>query len=175
MKTLERPTRDRAALIALGALLAALIGYPLVELVRAALDQGWGAFFDALTGRGTPEAVWNTVWTGAAVTAISLLGGTGAALITERSSAGRRRWLRMGMLLPILIPPFVSALGWAEAYGPAGLLDDLLGIDLLGHETNHGARGVELAGVAGSVAHLAEHRLVQVAEGKHLFLCQEVN
>ena len=132
MKTLERPTRDRAALIGLGALLAVLIGYPLVELVRAALDQGWGTFFDALTSRGTPGAVWNTVWTGAAVTAISLVGGIGAALVTERSSAGRRRWLRMGMLLPILIPPFVSALGWAEAYGPAGLLDDLLGIDLPG-------------------------------------------
>ena len=100
MTNLKRSTRDRAALIGLAALLAALIGYPLVELVRAALDQGWGAFFDALTGRGTPGAVWNTVWTGTAVTVISLVGGAGAALITERSPVGRRRWLRMGMLLP---------------------------------------------------------------------------
>jgi iron(III) transport system permease protein len=113
-------------------LLAVLVGYPLVELVRAALDQGWGVFFDALRGRGSAGAMWNTVWTGAAVTAVSLVLGTAAALVTERSAAGRRRWLRVGMLLPILIPPFVAALGWAEAFGPAGLLDDLFGIDLPG-------------------------------------------
>ncbi len=32
------------------------------------------------------------------------------------------------------------------------------------HEPDDGARRVELAGVAGGVAHLAEHRLVEAAE-----------
>ena len=32
------------------------------------------------------------------------------------------------------------------------------------HEADDGARRVELAGVAGGVAHLPEHRLVEVAE-----------
>ncbi|MFH2071531.1 MAG: ABC transporter permease subunit [Actinomycetota bacterium] len=132
MTGLSRPARERTALLGLAALLVVLIAYPLFELVRAAFDQGWGTFVDALRGRGTPAAVWNTVWTGAAATAIALTVGTAAALVTERSAAGRRRWLRVGMLLPILIPPFVSALGWTEAFGPAGLLDDLFGIDLPG-------------------------------------------
>jgi len=128
----ERTIRERVALLGLAALLVALIGYPLFELLRAAFDQGWGTFVDAFRGRGTPGAVWNTVWTGAVVTVIALVVGTAAAVITERSVGGRRRWLRVGMLLPILIPPFVSALGWAEAFGPAGLLDDLTGVDLPG-------------------------------------------
>ena len=37
-----------------------------------------------------------------------------------------------------------------------------LRIDLLDHEADDRARRVELAGVAGGVAHLAEHRLVEV-------------
>ena len=127
-----RSIRERAALIGVAFLLVALIAYPLFELISAAFDQGWGTFVDALRGRGTPGAVWNTVWVGVAVTALSLVVGTAAAFVTERSSAGRGRWLRVGMLLPVLIPPFVSALGWAEAFGPAGLLDDFLGIDLPG-------------------------------------------
>ncbi|MCB2224514.1 MAG: ABC transporter permease subunit [Actinobacteria bacterium] len=131
MKTDGGAARQRAALLLLAVLLAVLIGYPLVELLRAAFERGWSAFADGLRG-GTAGAVWNTVWTGAAAAAASLALGTAAALVTERSAPGRRRWLRLGMLLPVLIPPFVSALGWAEAYGPAGLLDDLLGVDLPG-------------------------------------------
>jgi iron(III) transport system permease protein len=119
-------------LIGLALLLVILVGYPLFELVRAAFDRGWSAFADALRGRGTTRAVWNTVWTGTAVTALSLVLGTAAALVTERSDAGRRRWMRLGMLLPLLIPPFVSALGWSEAFGSAGLLEDLIGLDLPG-------------------------------------------
>ena len=52
-----------------------------------------------------------------------------------------------------------------ETTGAAGTVEhDLteLGIDLLDDEPDDRARCVELAGVAGSVAHLAQHRLVEV-------------
>ena len=121
---------ERAALAGVALMLVLLVGYPVIRLAGVALEQGWGAFAAALTGRGIPAAVWNTVWLGAAATVLALVVGTAAALVTERSTGGRRRWLRIGMLMPLLIPPFVAALGWVEAYGPAGLSDDYLGFSL---------------------------------------------
>jgi tRNA isopentenyl-2-thiomethyl-A-37 hydroxylase MiaE len=46
----------------------------------------------------------------------------------------------------------------------SGIQDDVakLRVDLLGHEANHWPRRVELARVARGVAHLSQHRLVQV-------------
>jgi iron(III) transport system permease protein len=36
------------------------------------------------------------------------------------------------MVLPLLIPPFVTALGWTRAFGPGGLTDDTFGFTLPG-------------------------------------------
>jgi len=51
-----------------------------------------------------------------------------------------------------------------------GVLDELAeaGVDRLDHETDDGARGVELARIPGGVAHLAQHALVERAEGGQL-------
>jgi hypothetical protein len=45
----------------------------------------------------------------------------------------------------------------------------------LHHEAHHRARGVELAGIARRVAHLAQHRFVQVREGVDFFAGAEVD
>ena len=49
------------------------------------------------------------------------------------------------------------------------------GFDDFDHEADDGARRVELAGVAGGVAHLLEHRLVEMAEGVDLVAAGEVD
>jgi hypothetical protein len=59
-----------------------------------------------------------------------------------------------------------------EAAGAAGGIEDgfaKAGIEGADDELDDGTRGVELAGVAGGVAHLAEHRFVEVAESEDLF------
>ena len=43
-----------------------------------------------------------------------------------------RRWLRLGILAALLVPPFVNAYGWARAFGPRGLLDRWLGLQVPG-------------------------------------------
>ena len=43
------------------------------------------------------------------------------------------------------------------------------------HESDDGARSIELTGVPGSVAHLLEHGLVEVTEGVDLVAAGEVN
>ena len=50
-----------------------------------------------------------------------------------------------------------------------------LGIDDFDHEADDGARRVELAGIAGGVAHLFEHGLVEMAEGVDLVAAGEVD
>jgi iron(III) transport system permease protein len=55
-----------------------------------------------------------------------------AAFVTERVRVPARNWLRLGLLLPLVTPPFVSALSWAQAYGPGGLTDDAIGLVLPG-------------------------------------------
>ncbi len=50
-----------------------------------------------------------------------------------------------------------------------------LGVHDFDHEADDGARRVELAGVAGGVAHLFEHGLVKMAEGVDLVAAGEVN
>ena len=65
-----------------------------------------------------------------------------------------------------------------KAAGAAGRVEDVfaeLRVDDLDHEAHDGARRVELAGVAGRVAHLLEHRLVEVAERVDLLAAGEVD
>jgi iron(III) transport system permease protein len=128
-------------LVALSLLLV-LVMYPLFELFSTAAEQGWEPVRQALAGQGTTRAVLDTIGVGVAVAVLAVAGGTAGALVTERSGVPGRRWLRAGVLLPLLVPPFAAALGMADAYGPAGLSDDLLGLAVPGL---YGPVGVVLA------------------------------
>ena len=128
-----------------------LVAIPLFELFRGAIGEGWQTAGPALRGAGTGGAIANTLWTGLAVAVISVMVGGGAAWITERVAVPARNWLRAGLLVPLVVPPFVSALSWAQAYGPGGLTDDMMGIVLPGL---FGGGGV-VAVIAVNVAPLA--------------------
>ncbi len=119
-----------ASVWAAGILLVLLVLVPLFELFRGAIGEGWATAGDSLAGSG--GVVVNTLGTGAGATVLAVLAGTAAAFITERVRVPARNWLRFGVLLPLVIPPFVSALSWTQAYGPGGLSDDALGIALPG-------------------------------------------
>lgn len=125
------PLRRVAWLIGAG-VAAALIGWPVARLFGVAFEGGAGTVIETLTGPRATVAIWNSLWTGAAVAVLAVASGTLAALLTERSALPGRRWLRAGMLLPLLVPPFVTAFGWARAFGPRGLADHVLGIALPG-------------------------------------------
>lgn len=117
------------------AALALLVAWPLVELFLVAGEQlgpgirlPWGA-------------VANTLLVGAGALVVAVTAGAGAAFLTERTAVRGRSLLRVGILLPVLVPPFVSALSWARAYGQGGVVDDLVG---LGWEGLYGAAGIIL-------------------------------
>ncbi len=107
--------------------IALLVLWPLLELVSVASE--------ALDGPGNGSLVdpmANTALVGAGTAVLATILGVIAALITERSAVSGRQWLRLGILLPMLVPPFVSALSWLRAYGPGGLVDDFSGFELPG-------------------------------------------
>ena len=121
-----------AGWLGLTAGLLMLIGYPLVELLVVVLEEGPGTALEAVATGRSLQALWTTLWTSAAVTVVTLAGATAGALVTERAAVPGRRLLRLGILLPLLVPPYVSALSWARAYGPAGLTDRLVGVEVPG-------------------------------------------
>ena len=89
----------------------------------------------------------NTVWTSVAIAVLATAGGAAAALVTERSQAPGRRWLRWALVGSLVCAPLVSALGWARAYSGAGLTDDLLGLHW---DELYGPAGVVVVGACGS-------------------------
>jgi iron(III) transport system permease protein len=113
-------------------LLLLLVVIPLFELFRGAIGEGWESAGEAFRGVGTGTVVANTLWTGVVATLIAVLIGASAAFVTERVRIPARNSLRVGLLLPLITPPFVSALSWAQAYGPGGLSDDAIGWTLPG-------------------------------------------
>ncbi|MEO7665173.1 MAG: iron ABC transporter permease [Candidatus Limnocylindrales bacterium] len=118
--------------VAAAVVMAGVIGWPLARLAGVAIEDGLATVAATLTGRLVGVAIWNTVWTGALVAVLAACTGTAAALVTERLVVPARGWLRLGMFLPLVAPPFVGAFGWARAYGPRGLLDQVVGSDLPG-------------------------------------------
>jgi iron(III) transport system permease protein len=125
--------RAHRTLVATLALLATLlVGWPITRLVGVAIDGGLAGLIATLTAAPAATAIFNSLWSGALVAVLGVLAGTAAALVTERSSVPGRWLLRTGMLLPLLVPPFVNAYGWTRAFGARGLLDQLLGISLPG-------------------------------------------
>ena len=113
-------------------LLFAFIGWPLGRLLAVALGSGAGTVLATLVQPAVRNAIFNTAWTALAAAVLAVCAGTAAALATERGGLPARNWLRAGILLPLLCPPFITAFGWARAFGPRGLTDQLVGVQLPG-------------------------------------------
>jgi len=103
-----------------------LVVYPVGRLLWEALATGEDGLRRALEGSGA--AIVHTVLVSLLATSLALLIGAGFAVGIERGPLPGRGWLRLGLLLPILIPPFIGAFGWTQAYGRAGLIDKIAGL-----------------------------------------------
>ncbi|HKZ92774.1 MAG TPA: ABC transporter permease subunit, partial [Candidatus Limnocylindrales bacterium] len=102
-----------------------LIAVPLLALARTALEDGLAALLEAVSSAA--PAIWASVWTSLGATILAVGMGTSVAILTERTTVPGRRGLRMAMLVAFIVPGYVAAMGWLDAYGPGGLLDDLVG------------------------------------------------
>lgn len=137
---LRDPTPPAVLLVAVSAALLVLL--PLAMMVRTAWREGSGDLGEVLSRPGLDQAVVNSVLLALAVTLLAVPGGALLAVALRNPDLPARGLLRVGVLMPILVPDFVLAHSWLRAYGRAGFTDDLLGIDWPGLEGPVGVTAV---------------------------------
>jgi len=129
-------------------LAVALVVLPIARLVQVVAQESDGRLDQMLSSPGLGTAVGNTVGLATAVTVLSLPLGIVLALALRRPDLPARRFWQLAMLLPVLVPEFVLAYSWAQAYGRAGFTEALLG---LGWPGVLGPAGVVVVMVVSSV------------------------
>ena len=120
-----------AAVAVVGALLAALLLWPLAEGVRGAFIDGHGRLTFAYIATVFRNPIYlvglrNALAIAVLSTAIAGAVGIGAALVLYRFDFPGRRVLAALVPLPLMVPPFVGAVGMKYLLGRAGALNALL-------------------------------------------------
>ncbi len=114
-----------AAFICLGLF---LFVFPLALLLEVAIGDGPGPILDALDSRSVPRALWNSLESSLISAALALTAGTAAALVIGLTDLPRKGVYTFLLLVPMMIPPHVTAIAWIQALGPSSTLLQTLGI-----------------------------------------------
>ncbi|MDL2272282.1 iron ABC transporter permease, partial [Desulfovibrio sp. OttesenSCG-928-I05] len=122
--------------------------YPLVSVLLQSFTGADGSFsMENYTRfarfRYLRSALWNSLTAGTAVAVISILVGYAAAFTLVRTSIPGKRFLHILFILPIISPPFTSALSILMMFGANGVVTKwLLGIQ---NYNIYGFKGVVLS------------------------------
>ncbi|MBD8029576.1 ABC transporter permease [Corynebacterium gallinarum] len=100
---------------------------PLALVVSLALG---GNQIPQLMQQGLGTAVWNSTYTTLLSAAGAVIIGTAIALLLDRTNAYGRGALRLFLLSPLLIPPFIGAIAWLQLFGPNQGLNRFFGTQL---------------------------------------------
>jgi len=113
-------------------------------------------------------SIWQSFTIAAAATVLSVVAGTLCAIGCWRISRRATEVVRVLMLLPLIIPSIVYAIGLYRYFGPLGLLDRFLGVVIA-----HGVTGIPYVVITVSTALAAfDPRLEQAARGMGASLSQ---
>ena len=83
---------------------------------------------EVLSARSTWNATWNSIDAALCSSLLSLLFGTAFALLVGATDARGQTPLLFCFLLPLLIPPQITALSWSQVAGPGSPLLTALGL-----------------------------------------------
>jgi iron(III) transport system permease protein len=109
-----RSPRPPALLVLAAAAVAVLALLPLGFVAYEAVRTGWSEAARLVFRQRTADLLWNTVRLTAGCVALTLLLGTAAAWLVERSDLpGRRVWTVL-LVAPLAVPSFVNAFGWVS-------------------------------------------------------------
>jgi iron(III) transport system permease protein len=114
--------------------LALFVAYPLLSVLVKSLQTDEGAFTFGnytrfLTFKYLRSSLWNSLSVGFATAAASVAVGYAAAFTITRTSIRWKKALHLVFILPIISPPFTSALSILMLFGANGLITrGLLGI-----------------------------------------------
>src|SRR5262245_41802560 len=81
------------------------------------------------------QLMLNSALLGAGASLLAALIGAPLGLLLARTSFPLKRLLRIALVTPLVIPPYILALAWIYIGGPAGLMAQLFGRDLLSEWT----------------------------------------
>lgn len=127
----RRRTLTLAAVVVVGGLLAVLLIWPLAEGVRGAFVDGRGHFTLAYVATVFRNPIYleglrNALAIAVFSTAIAGALGITAALLLHRYDLPGRRLLTALVPMPLMVPPFVGAVGMKYLLAPTGALNALL-------------------------------------------------
>jgi iron(III) transport system permease protein len=110
--------------LAIAALLAWLVGYPLLMTLLEALGGPgkWtlGFFGEFFSRRDEWMALWRSLWISAASVVLAGLVGIPLAFLFERTEFPGRRVLGAIVALPVALPPLVGVIAFLFLYGESG-------------------------------------------------------
>lgn len=105
-----------------------LFVFPLGLLGRVAFGDGPAAILEALNTRSVARALWNSVESAALSSVLALVAGTVAAAILGLTDVRAKGTFTFLLLIPMMIPPHVTAIAWVQALGPSSALLQSLGL-----------------------------------------------
>ena len=113
-------------------LVTLLCGLPLFLLFRIGLTDagGWtlAPLVEALASESVRRALGHSLESGLASALLATLAGTAVALAVGLSTLRARTALVFCLMLPMMIPPHVTAIAWVQAFGTNGVVLHWLGI-----------------------------------------------
>lgn len=125
-------TSEKTTLIALVAGATAICGLPLLLLFKTGLTTGagfdLGPLIEAVQSRSVLRALWHSVESSLYSALAATLLGTALALLVGLTDIRAKGILVFLLLLPMMIPPHVTAIAWIQALGPASPILRWLGI-----------------------------------------------
>ncbi|SEA11864.1 ABC transporter permease [Rubrimonas cliftonensis] len=109
-----------------------LCGLPLALVAQVGLTAD-GAFSlapltEAIGSRSVQRALWNSIDSAAVSAALSLVVGAALAVAVGLTDLRRKGPLTFLILLPMMIPPHVTAIAWIQALGPGSAALGALGL-----------------------------------------------
>src|SRR6056297_1273909 len=114
------------SLVLLAGSVAAAVAFPVVWLVLRSLEIGFEQALDLLFQPSTLEVVTNSVLLVGGVTLGSVLVGVPLAVLTVQTDLPFRRFWTVVVSLPLVVPSYIGAFAFVSAFGPHGVLSDLL-------------------------------------------------
>ena len=117
------PASEQAVLFALIAIVVTLSAAPMGRLVLEGFVPGGVLDFsvagEVLTTRSTWIATWHSLQIAIGGTIIAVLLGGAVAILVALTDIRRRSFFTFCFVLPLMIPPQVTALAWLQVFGPA--------------------------------------------------------
>jgi len=103
--------------------------YPMLVMMLKSIQSEQGLTFqnylDVFRDYRNIEAILHTFTVALAATGLALILGTGLAYLTSRTDLPGRGFLKVLVVVPFFIPPFIYAMAWQQLFNPAGYFNKL--------------------------------------------------